>query len=305
MRNGTSYSRRVGLVFCLVSLPLLVSAQSWLSCPKSFNPTLPRVGVTNQTCEDDNGSAPVTFVNAGDRLKVGWPSNNQATSSNKPASATINARIVMLLGGVSIHVTGDLVVNGKRLRMMPNVLTQPSLSLTTLQTASQIGTDATNTYYSCAKLSVAGGNPSLTCEKPNRIPGQSCKEATTDGPSVDTFLSGAIAGAFCYKPDATGDIDDDISAVPVNAACDPRVSCSLSVNAGLCNRELTGISDPTNPQQVCATDEFSQLISSLSTSNTSNLPSCLPPIARDRPEQFCAQFTQSCNSILCVGFKFS
>lgn len=47
-------------------------------CPPSFDTVVPRLGSTSGPCDGDLATAFVTDVNAGDRLKVGWPSGNRA-----------------------------------------------------------------------------------------------------------------------------------------------------------------------------------------------------------------------------------
>jgi hypothetical protein len=60
-----------------VLFPCLSWAGSWLSCPPSFNADPRRGANTKGPCESPTLGFPVTFVSSGDRLKVGWPSNNQ------------------------------------------------------------------------------------------------------------------------------------------------------------------------------------------------------------------------------------
>ena len=50
---------------------------------------------------------------------------------------------------------------------------------------------------------------------------------------------GTKRGDFCYGLDGSiGTVDDNMSDVPVNVECDPRVACSQSTNTALCYRDF-------------------------------------------------------------------
>jgi len=105
-------------------------------------------------------------------------------------------------------------------------------------------------YFSCARLYIAGGNPSLSCpplSTPQTI--SSCLQS--GGPALSAISSGTSGGSFCFTSNGVGNIDTTIATkVPVNQACDGRIGCSLSVNPSTCAAELTGIADPSNPMQA-------------------------------------------------------
>jgi hypothetical protein len=93
-------------------------------------------------------------------------------------------------------------------------------------------------YYSCVKLKVSGGNPSMNCESSDPIPTAKCLRS--GGPAMDVISKGTERGKFCFRRDGVGHIDENIRQVPINFDCDPRITCDVSIWDG-CKNELTGI----------------------------------------------------------------
>ena len=147
---------------------------------------------------------------------------------------------------------------------------------------------------------VNAGNTDLTCPAPDTIPeAPDCLKAA--GPILDTITTniGATAGPYCYASDGPSEIDAAIEERPVNAECDPRVSCELSVNQNVCRQELFGISDPTQPSQTCDPEETSQPTFT-EIEATSTPPACITNGVISDEASFCIDYEYNCDTV-CTG----
>lgn len=227
-------------------------------------------------CEPFSGRPPVTSVQAGDKLKVGWTSNNHGGGFVRlalvPESQQANADAYkrnVLKAACYGHDTrpgktryGDCIhpCNGRpgcewqtteadreRFDTTITIPTNLENGRYILQWVGIVG-NAQSPYYSCAVLDIRGGNTGLTCNRSGRAAAPPC--FVSAGPPADLLLGGTDLGDFCYASNGLGNIDDNMSKRPINAACDPRTSCSLSVNGALCASELRGISNPNDPFQT-------------------------------------------------------
>ncbi|KAJ3278869.1 hypothetical protein HK104_001960 [Borealophlyctis nickersoniae] len=315
------------LLLLLMVIPSILTQSTpappdvWLSCPTSFNPDLPRTGSFTGPCEPEstNGRT-ATPVKAGDRLKVGWVSGNnaggyvrlalvpdsQATNETAFDNSVLKAtcfgtdeRAGRSAFGSCVHPCNgrsgcQWQANETDTERYDTGITIPynlADGSYVLQMVALAG-NAAAPVYSCALLQVTGGDSGLTCLAPDNIPeSQGCVTAT--GPSIDTILANvnATAGQFCFSPSGTGSIDDDIATQPINYDCDPRVGCSISVNQPLCQREVTGISDTANPVQVCSVT--GTLPGGATATETA---SCIDNGVITQPDAFCAEWTQTCDS---------
>ncbi|XP_057302113.1 uncharacterized protein LOC130636415 [Hydractinia symbiolongicarpus] len=255
----------------LIVLPL-VSGHSWMSCPPSFIATPGRGGVQNRHCETGVANAIVTTVHAGDRLKVGWTSNNHGGGyvriSLVPLAQEANAEAfkqnVMKFACYGHDTRPDKTLNGdcvhpcdgrpgcefqsdqydvERFDTTIGIPTNLPEGYYVLQTAMLVGNGG-EPYFSCAKLYITGGNPSFNCVS-NRNPiTYSCLR--TGGPALEThFLKvGSSRGDFCYHLDGRiGTVDDNLRDVPINVECDPRLTCDNSINKDICNEEAPSMKD--------------------------------------------------------------
>ncbi|XP_066933258.1 uncharacterized protein [Clytia hemisphaerica] len=268
----------VSLVVVLALLPTIL-AHSWMTCPPSINPATGRGGIQGAQCEGW-GSTPVTEVEAGDRLKVGWVSNNhgggyarislvqwgqkgnaQAYKDNvmKFACYGHDERPGKYQYGDCKHPcngrpgceyqakTGDVERYDTTIGI-PTNLPEGDYSL---QVSLLVG-NAVQPYNSCGKLRIKGGNPSFRC-KSSKVPvTNTCLRA--GGPARSRVSDGTKRGDFCYGLDGSiGTVDDNMSDVPVNVECDPRVTCGQSVDRGLCEREFPNmariLTPRSNPRQ--------------------------------------------------------
>ncbi|KAI8804661.1 hypothetical protein BJ742DRAFT_713127 [Cladochytrium replicatum] len=272
---------------------------SWLSCPSSFIPFIPRAENFNGPCDLTSGSVPVTLVGAGQNLKVGWPSLNRGGGFVRLAlaplgSATENTFISNVLkitcygvdpraGGTSngacVHPCFarpgcQWQFNKADTERYDVTLTMPTNlvdGLYVLQYAGLLsGSTPTSITYSCALLNITGGNPALPCAAPSEIPApKNC--ILFGGDNRQRLVSGAKAGAFCFNSAGGGTVDDNIFGPPINRNCDPRVSCDLSSDPSTCANRDGGIQIPvpSNPIVSCEqTRTGSPSVSSTSRSST-------------------------------------
>ncbi|KAL5032157.1 hypothetical protein BDV3_000750 [Batrachochytrium dendrobatidis] len=257
-----------------------VKAQSrvWLSCPPSFNTSLLRQATTTGPCEAANiNNVPSFGVQAGSRLKVGWDSGNRGGGYVRlalaPASslnqATFNQSVLKLtcfgydsrpgryaLGNCNHPCNGrggcQYQSNTTDNQRYDTTITVPYNLANgdyVIQFTAFVGNSDTP-LYSCSKLTVAGGNPSLVCPAAASIDIPSCVVALA--PDFNSLTADSSPGKFCYQPNAAGNIDDNIAQIPVNVDCDPRISCDISLNQQSCLNDFPSVLDPeTSPHQIC------------------------------------------------------
>eukprot|EP01135_Chromosphaera_perkinsii_P001787 Nk52_evm56s210 gene=Nk52_evmTU56s210 len=276
--------RKVALLIAIVASVVSLSlAHSWMSCPRSLNPNAGRGGDQSGPCENFFGEPPVTQISAGERLKVGWVSNNHAGGyvrlSLVPWDQKDNAELYKqnVLKGACYGYDGSVASNflsqgecfhpcdarpGCQWQASENDFERFDTTIAipynlddgfySLQWVALVGNGGTP-YYSCAKLQVTGGNSAMSCARSGAAKAYACAKSNAGAPS-SVILGNTKAGDFCFAQNGLGDIDSTIAQRPINYDCDPRTSCSLSVNAQSCAENLSGIADPNDPKQVCSGD---------------------------------------------------
>ncbi|KAH6561015.1 hypothetical protein BSLG_010183 [Batrachochytrium salamandrivorans] len=297
----------------LLTLSLLqgVYAQSrvWLSCPPSFNTSLLRQAVTTGPCEAGNiNNVPSFGVQAGSRLKVGWDSGNRGggyvrlalAPANSLNQATFNQSVLKLtcfgydsrdgryaLGNCNHPCDGrggcSYQSNTTDNQRYDTTITVPYNLQNgdyVIQFTAFVGNSDTP-IYSCSKITVAGGNPSLVCPAAPSIAIPDCVVALA--PDYNSLITDSLPGQFCYQPDSAGDIDDNIAQIPVNVDCDPRISCSIALNQQSCLNDFPSVLSPeVSPHQICATPTTlptnppSPTADTTSTTSESVTPTLLP-----------------------------
>jgi len=257
----------IAIALFIVLLPSIL-AHSWMTCPPSFNTQLGRGGIQgNSQCEGEFGNVFVTEVEAGDRLKVGWTSNNHgggyARISLVPYGqhkSLTNFKNNVMKFACYGHDTrpgkyqfGDCKhpCNGRpgcQYQANANDAERYDTTIAiptnlngdyVLQVAMLVGNGGV--YNSCAKLRITGGNTGFSCRSNKNPVTYSCLKAA--GPALSTIQSGTKRGDFCYGLDGSvGTVDDNMSDVPINVECDPRQTCGNSVDQGTCNRDFPTMS---------------------------------------------------------------
>ena len=107
--------------------------------------------------------------------------------------------------------------------------------------------------YSCSALNIVGGDTSLTCAAPASIPLPPVTCESVSSITTDDLIADTKPGPYCFSTDGLAGIDDNIAAVPVNADCDPRVSCDFANLVQLCQADITQtILDPTSSPHVAS-----------------------------------------------------
>ncbi len=202
------------------------AAHSWMTCPRSFNPSAGRGGEQTKPCEDPYwGGVPVTHVKAGDRLKVGWVSNNHAGGFARVAfvpagreTAENFARNVLKTTCWGSSTDAAATERGECASGHPcgargscdyqrssadvekyDTTVKIPLNLVdglyTLQTQMLVG-NAGGVYNSCAKIQVTGGNPLLQCTRVGPAPAvSSCKRSSGGRPVTDLTTNTKAGGA--------------------------------------------------------------------------------------------------------------
>ena len=248
-------------------------SHSWISCPRSFDPSPYRGGNQVGPCEKWYHGV-VNPVKAGDRIKVGWTSNNHGGGYIRLAlvpESEVNNREAYKKNVLKFTCYGHDQRPGRYAygdckhpcNARPGCEYQAELddverydtTLTipfnlrdgvyVLQWISLVG-NIKEPYYSCVKLKVNGGNPSMNCDSNDPIPTATC--VRSGGPAMGVISQGTQRGKFCFRKDGVGHIDENIRQVPINFDCDPRITCQLSIWDG-CKNELTGVENPWNPRQ--------------------------------------------------------
>lgn len=128
--------------------------------------------------------------------------------------------------------------------------------------------------YSCSKITVSGGNPNLNCPAAPKLNSPTCHTASSS--PVQDLVALSSPGKFCYNSNGAGNIDDKISERPVNADCDPRISCDISNQVQKCLKILPKILDPqSSPHLICASPSKTATVakptSTVKTSKTTTL----------------------------------
>jgi len=107
-------------------------------------------------------------------------------------------------------------------------------------------------YYSCSRLQISGGKPSLPCKRTGLAPvAPGCMKGMAI--PLSKYQSKTKMGNFCFSPTGPGDQDADMRRVPINPKCDPRITCQLSVDFKGCMKQdrMDKITNPHDPQQKC------------------------------------------------------
>ncbi|XP_028393958.1 uncharacterized protein LOC114518207 isoform X2 [Dendronephthya gigantea] len=246
---------------------------SWVSCPRSFDPSPYRGGNQIGPCEPWYHGV-VNPVKAGDRIKVGWTSNNHGGGFVRLAlvpESEMNNREAYKRNVLKFTCYGHDQRPGRYaygdckhpcnarpgceyqserddVERYDTTLTIPynlKDGVYVLQWISLVG-NIKEPYYSCVKLKVSGGNSNLNCHSNDPIPTAKCHRS--GGPPMDVISKGTTRGKFCFRKDGVGHVDENVRQVPINVDCDPRITCQLSIWDG-CKNELTGIENPWNPRQ--------------------------------------------------------
>jgi hypothetical protein len=129
----------------------------------------------------------------------------------------------------------------------------------TLQWAAIVGNETTP-YYSCSKLQIVeSGLSSVSCKSPparnpkGAISRLGCQQVNKRQTRFAPIVSGVTFGDFCYvgrNRSRAGLIDDDIDVKPVNAGCDPRVSCALAAFPDQCQAAFGATQDSCKTQDL-------------------------------------------------------
>ncbi|XP_063679876.1 uncharacterized protein LOC134815293 isoform X1 [Bolinopsis microptera] len=111
-------------------------------------------------------------------------------------------------------------------------------------------------YYSCARIKISGGKPALPCKRTGLAPvAYGCMKGMAV--PLSKYEKDTKMGNFCFSTSGLGDQDADIRKVPVNADCDPRITCQLSVQYKRCmeaDNKMKDITNASDPKQVCSGD---------------------------------------------------
>jgi len=263
------------MLFGLVTLISLSGAlaHSWMSCPPSFNTMPVRGGFTSGSCEPwlKGGE---TKVNAGDRLKVGWTSNNHAGGYVRLALVPEGQRANFKQNVMKVACYGSDQRPGKtkygdcvhpcntrpgcQYQSDPNDVERYDTTITIptnlkdgtyiLQYAALVGNGGAP-YFSCAKLIITGGDPTMNCKSSKEPVKYKCHRSA--GPPMQAITAGTKRGEFCYHKNKMGDVDDRIREVPINVDCDPRITCDNSVSYKKCSAAegMKNIKNAWDPKQ--------------------------------------------------------
>lgn len=266
------------VLFCIASQKL-VKGHSWMSCPRPFDTYPDKAGDTTGPCEKWYKGA-TTDVLAGDRLKVGWTSNNHGggyvrlalvpESQKDSHEAYLNNVLKVVCYGhdqrPGMFRFGDCkhpcnarpgcqyqsdVLDNERYDTTITIPFNLADGIYILQYKAAIGIEL-KPYYNCAKLRVTGGDPSLDCTTDKAPPVGPCRLGPPGaGLPLSNLTKDAKLGDFCFHPDKVGAIDDRIREVPINVDCDPRITCQVSVSPAVCKHELgmDKIADAWDPKQ--------------------------------------------------------
>ncbi|KAJ3126301.1 hypothetical protein HK098_007684 [Nowakowskiella sp. JEL0407] len=247
-------TRLISILLSL-SIPLYVFSASFLSCPPGLPLDSSRQPERIGPCESGIENAAVNNVNAGDKLKVAGGYVRLALAPETSlTSQTFDSNVLKqtCFGtderpnragfGNCVHPCNarggcSWQTESKDRERYDTTITIPynlADGVYYLQWIALQSTDTSPTY-SCAKLYVQGGTPSLNCTQ-DEFPVAGC---TDFGMVSNPFNVRSKAGAFCFAPDGNGRIDAKLSKKPVNYQCDPRVSCDISFNTDLCKQDYT------------------------------------------------------------------
>ena len=241
-----------------------------------------RAGNDIEPCEDtDINLAFKQVVQAGDRLKVGWLSGNRAGGYVRLALAPITSPLVATtfdnnvlkttcfghneFPGLTVNANCNHPCNARGGCSFASGSTDVERYDTTvgipynlapgeyvMQFKAYIGNSDT-AVFSCSRLQINGGDPSMSCAQSATIPyPSSCYIATAPGP--DVLLQNSALGNFCFDPEAPSDVDATSNRVPVNVDCDPRVGCDPASNPVQCTVNLgtTTILSPSESPHVAS-----------------------------------------------------
>lgn len=274
------------LLFTLLLIGGL-KADSWLVCPPSFSPVVGRTaGERIGPCDGgrlDQPSPPITPIQAGQRLKVGWPSNNHAggfvrlalvpeKESEFPEAFDQNVLKLTCFGHDQrpgrLNYSASFCnhpCNGRpgchyqssegdreRYDTSVGIPTNLEDGIYVLQWKALIGDDPLP-FYSCSKLFITGGIPGPLCPSPLTPPTLPCYTDYRSHPkSQQKLMKDSVFGKFCHAGPDVSNVDGTISTLPpVNRECDPRTGCLNAEHKTQCLSEVFGIENPERPEQNC------------------------------------------------------
>ena len=226
MKYSFKHTSIITLLTLLFPHAVYSQVKSWLACPPSFDMSLGRAGNGNAPCEDVDPSMLTGYsVNAGDRIKVGWPSGNRGggfvrlalVSQAEMSETAFNEHVLKqtcfgydsrpgrFAFGNCVHPCNARggcefqrdASDSQRYDTTIAIPTNLKDGDYILQFMAYIANSQTP-VYSCSKLKISGGNPSQSCSRPPFIPGVSdCVKA--NGPDASVLTNNAQAGQFCYN----------------------------------------------------------------------------------------------------------
>lgn len=259
-----------------------VFAHTWMSCPWSFDVDPGRPADTVGPCENEKVWHGVKYPNeykAGDRMKVGWTSNNHAGGWVRIALAPYgqhkthkafddNVMKITCYGhdqrpGQTIYGDCKHPCNARagceyqayeedNARFDTTVKIPHNLADGdyVLQIKSAMSSHP-HFYYSCARVKVTGGNPNMKCPQSKLIVVPGCLKGTAV--ELKKYTENSKPAQFCYREDGPGYIDADMYRVPKNVQCDPRITCAVSIDGKGCKgqHKMADITNDWKPEQIC------------------------------------------------------
>lgn len=268
------------LLIAFILATLVLNSHCWLTCPISLNRSPFRKENSVAPCEAAkfDSLSQVTPVYVGDRLKVGWVSNNRCggyvrlalvplEKRNDPAAFDMNVVKYACFGhderfGEFQDPTCNHPCNARggceyqtdledvnRYDTTIAIPTNLDDGLYVLQWKAVPGT-RTSYYYSCAVLHIQGGSSRQHPCTPARLKLPACARAS-EGLDLEEFVSTDEAGAFCYDSDNGNDVDHNIGKLARNYMCDPRQSCVIASSQESCQEHMVEPKDPFNPMVKC------------------------------------------------------
>ena len=252
---------------------------SWMSCPVSFNPN-PQRGINHKApCEANllNTAASRTMLKAGERIKVGWPSNNQGGGYVRLALVPLAERLNAEIYDRNVLKITCFGHDGRKNRYYDGYCHHPcngrggceyqkqandtSRYDTTVEIPTNlpdgdyvlqwkgVAADNIKPSFSCALLHISGGKPEQNCDFSPNFHAPDCVTAK-EGLLKEEFLEGSSMGAFCFSGDSN-DVDNSMGVKPINVGCDPRQTCELAIEPGVCGKEMRNPPNPRIPFISC------------------------------------------------------
>lgn len=258
------------------------STHTWMSCPWSFDVDPGRPANTEGPCESEHvwhGKKHDNNYKAGDRMKVGWTSNNHAGGwvriamvphGQHKTHASFEASVMKVTCYGHDQRPGNTIYgdckhpcnarpgceyqayeeDASRFDTTVKIPHNLADGDYVLQIKSAMSSHP-HFYYSCAKISITGGNPNMKCAQDKLVVTPKCLKGTSV--PLSKYTKGAKPAQFCYRTDGPGYIDADMYRVPKNAQCDPRITCAVSIDGKGCKSEnkMSDITNAWKPEQIC------------------------------------------------------